>query len=165
MKAPPQIAADHRETLAGHGRTGNQHHHDRPQNLMLLQAVSLPHQAANVTPHDRSAHLATGHNAQLTRLAFRQPTPIDNQTTAHTPDALGPRPGKFPRPVEPLSAAKTEPWAGHGGRHRSDLGQALTALAAAGVDDFASAPSGHARTETELALAADLRRLVLAFHG
>lgn len=132
---------------------------------MLMKAVSLPHQTTGPTTHDRPADLATGHDAQLTGLTLRQPTQVDDETAADAPDTLCPRLRKFPGSAQPLSAAETEPWTGRSGRHRSDRGQTLTALVAAGVDDFASAPGGHARTETKLALAADLRRLILAFHG
>ncbi len=51
--------------------------------------------------------------------------------------------------------------AGMTGSHR---GEALAAHAAAIGEDFSAAPGGHAGTETMLALTANFRRLILAFH-
>lgn len=164
-KASAQVPGDSLKVPRRHRRPGHQNHRHRSRDLMLLEAISLAHQPAGTTADNRPAHLPAGHQAQAAALPGSEPPPIDNQAAADPPFALGSDPHEFTRALEPLSAAQPKPGAEAGIRHRSDGRQPFAALGATGIDDLAPAPGGHACPEAELTLAADLRRLVLAFHG
>jgi hypothetical protein len=106
----------------------------------------------------------TRDNTQFWLRPVRQSLPVGDETTKHDPLPLLPDAREMAARPDARGAAQTFRWFGGRGHAKSNRRQAFAAVAAAVGQRGLAALAGITVQKPVLAFAADLRRLILAFH-
>jgi len=140
---------------------------------MLMLPEAFPQQPPGAVALDGAPDFFTGDDAQLGLRAFWQPLPVGDETAQREALALLPDARKIAALLNPRGATQAQAsgiwrpgsgvWGGH--RHaKSNRRQAFTAVAAAVGQRGLAALARITVKKSVLAFAADLGRLILAFH-
>ena len=131
---------------------------------MLMLPETFPQQPPGAITLHCAADFFARHDSQFWLGTLRQPLPVGNQTTQRQPLALLPDAREFTALLNPRGAAQAFRQFGGRGHAKSNRRQAFAAVATAVGQRGLAALARITVKESVLAFAADLGRLILAFH-